>query len=315
MGASTRSFSSPTAWVRAICLSAAVLGAPVQAAGATGPAIARGTTLALTMPSAALHESRKLMIYLPPGYTNPATRGRQYPVIYLLSGSPGSQKDWFTHGGAAGTVDAWIAAGKLKPLILVSPDGNGGRYLDSQFVNSADGRSLVETFLTRDVIAYVDGHYRTIRAASGRALVGYSAGAYGALNVGLHHPDLYSVLAGFCGYYTADPREVTKPAINHPMSTSPAFLRANSPSVTITALPPRRDPRIYLVESTVDGYYTAATRRFDAELTRLGAPHLTTLFTPRTAAERAAWPHSWSFTSMAFQISLPRIAGTLQGES
>jgi S-formylglutathione hydrolase FrmB len=253
------------------------------------------------------------MVYLPPGYDDPANQGHHYPVIYLLSGAPGSQKEWFTDGAAARAADAWIDAGKLQPLILVSPDGNGGRYLDSQFVNSYDGRSLVETFLTRDVISYIDGHFRTIHDAGGRALVGYSAGAYGALNVGLHHPDLYSVLAGFSGYYTADPREVTSPAINHPMSNDPAFLRYNSPSVTITTLQPGQYPHIYLIDSTVDGVYTAATRQFDAELTRLKVPHVTALFTPRTAAERESWPHSWPFLQMAFQQYLPRIASTLQG--
>lgn len=273
---------------------------------------ATGQVLHLRIRSATLKAMRLLVVYLPAGYADPTNRRHRYPVLYLLSGAPGGADDWFWGMHAAQTLDRLIAARTVPPLILVSPDGNGGRLRDTQFVDSADGRQRVETFLVRDVLGYVDTHFRTVVARDGRGLVGYSAGAYGALNVGLHHPTLFGTLAGFCGYYTADPYEVSDPKLNHPMSTNPAFLHYNSPSITILHLHAAQRPAITLVESTIDGYYTGSTRQFDAELARHAIPHTTRLFAPRTAADRRTWPHSWSFVDYAFRATLPMIVAVFQ---
>jgi enterochelin esterase-like enzyme len=268
---------------------------------------AAGQVLHLTIPSPTLGATRPVAIYLPPGYADAANSGRRYPVLYLLSGAPGSAGDWFTHMHAAQTADRLIASGAVPPLLLVSPDGNGSPHRDSQFLDSFDGRQRVETFLVRDVLGYIDAHYRTITARAARGLAGYSAGAYGALNVGLHHPELFGTLAGFSGYYTADPTEVAHPELNHPMSADPAFLRHISPSVSIVGLRPNQRPAITLVESTIDGHYTDTTRQFDAQLTRLAVPHTTHIYAPRTVTERQSWRHSWSFVTYAFSDSLPAI--------
>ena len=292
-------------------LLAAVSSWPLPGTRAAASAPARGTVISTTIPSPSLHGSRRCMIYLPPGYNAPANRTRQYPVLYLYSGGPGSQKDWFRHGQAAATADELIGAGMSQPLILVSPDGNGGALNDSQFLDSADGRQPVERFLTQDVLSYVDGHFRTIRSARGRGIAGYSAGAYGALNVGLHHPDLFSVLVGIDGYYTADPREVTKPRINHPMSTNPAFLHFNSPTVSVTMVPAASRPFIFLLVTTVDGPYMRDTVKFDRQLSQLGVGHVTRLYAANTIAEQKLWPHSWDFAKIAFRDNLSAIAAHL----
>lgn len=301
--------------IRPLCVRIAAIGSLLCAVAGghqahAAPPIARGTLTAISIPSPALGSPRKAMVYLPPGYNAPANRGRHYPVLYLLSGAPGSQKDWFRHGGVAQAADALIAAHRIGPLILVSPDGNGGAYRDTQFVDSADGRVPVETFLARDAVGYMDSHYRTIRSAGARGLLGYSAGAFGALNVGLHHPDRFGVLAGFCGYYSADPAEVTRPEINHPLGTDPAFLRRNSPSITITGLRRTDRPYIFLFESTIDRRYTQSTRGFDAELTRLGVPHTTQIDPPPATADRRSWPHSWTyvrFTLRTYMVAIDHI--------
>lgn len=283
--------------------------APVSAAPSTG------TVLSVVIPAPSLHGSRKAMVYLPPGYGAPANRARRYPVLYLYSGSPGSQKDWFRHGQAAATEDQLIAAGSVQPLIMVSPDGNGGANRDTQFLNSADGKEPVERFLTRDVLSYVDSHFRTVRSARARGIAGYSAGAFGALNVGLHHPDLFTALVGIDGYYVADPHEVTKPLLNHPMSANPTFIHFNSPTLTITTIPPGSRPSIFLFVSTVDGPYMRDTMAFDHELSRLHVWHLTRLYAANTAVERRRWPHSWAFAETVFRDNLPAIAARLQGGS
>jgi S-formylglutathione hydrolase FrmB len=49
--------------------------------------------------------------------------------------------------------------------------------------------------------AYVDGHYRTIANRAGRAIVGLSAGGYGAADIGLGHPSAFSVVESWSGYF------------------------------------------------------------------------------------------------------------------
>jgi len=269
-----------------------------------------GQVIYSRIPSPTLGALRTTAIYLPPGYADPANRSRRYPVLYLLSGAPGSAKDWFRHGKAASAADTLIAEGAITPLIMVSPDGNGGAQRDTQFIDSFNGRERVETFLTRDVIAYIDSRYRTIPIALGRALAGFSAGGYGALNIGLHHPNLYGTLAGYSGYYTADQSLVTRPKLNNPFGGNPTVLRYNSPSVTAVTIRPVQAPRILLIDSTVDAHFTHYAVSFDAELRRLGITHTTVLYEPETAWQRRAWPHSWWFVRYAFAQTLPIIAAT-----
>jgi len=107
---------------------------------------------------------------------------------------------------------------------------------------------------------------------------------------------------------------VAHPERNHPMSNDPAFLHYNSPSVTIVTLRPDLRPAIMLVESTIDGHYTNTTHQFDAQLTRLAAPHTTRFYTPRTVAEQQSWRHSWFFVSYAFNDTLPAIVATISGQ-
>jgi enterochelin esterase-like enzyme len=222
-------------------------GPPPVAAGSV-----HGAVTQVVIRSAAVHGARKALVYLPPGYTLPANARRRYPVLILLSGAPGSQKDWFRHGQAAATADRLIARGSMPPVIMISPDGNGGAYRDSQFIDSYDGRDRVATFISSDLLAFIDSRYRAIPSAAARALIGYSAGAYGALNIGLQHPGRFATLVGFCGYYTANPREVTRPLLNHPFGPGSGLLAPNNPSLTALRVRPTSRPRLFLFETTYD---------------------------------------------------------------
>jgi enterochelin esterase-like enzyme len=133
------------------------------------------------------------LIYLPPGYGNPANAGRRYPVVYLLHGYPGSPLDWFRAVPTQQIMDAMLADHLIQPMIVVAPNANGGWLTDSEMLNRVDGPQT-ETYLTRTVVGYVDTHFRTVAARAGRAIGGMSSGGYGALNLGLRDQDVYSVI-------------------------------------------------------------------------------------------------------------------------
>jgi enterochelin esterase-like enzyme len=132
-------------------------------------------------------------VYLPPGYDDPANATRRYPVVYLLHGYPGGPLDWFRAAMVQQVMDAMLADHLVQPMIVVAPDASGGWLHDSEMLNQVGGPQ-VETYLTSTVIQAVDARYRTVADRDGRAIGGMSSGGYGALNLGLHHQNLYSVI-------------------------------------------------------------------------------------------------------------------------
>ena len=139
---------------------------------------------------------REVPVYLPPG----AEAGDQrYPVIYLLAGLTGRGQSMLeTHPWKRGVVsrmDSAMAAGEVPPAILVMPDcftKLGG----SQYVNSS-AVGLYEDHVVEELVPFVDQHYPTLSGR--RAVCGKSSGGFGALHLGMRHPDLFPIVASISG--------------------------------------------------------------------------------------------------------------------
>jgi enterochelin esterase-like enzyme len=130
---------------------------------------------------------REVFIYLPPGYRS--SQKRRYPVIYSLHGFGGSGESWVKRLGAPESFDRAIAAGAHE-MIVVMPDARtplGGAMFSSS-VTTGDW----ETFIARDLVTYVDSHYRTAASRGARGLNGFSMGGYGALRIAMKRPDVFS---------------------------------------------------------------------------------------------------------------------------
>lgn len=132
---------------------------------------------------------RQVIVYLPPDYQqNPSKR---YPVVYMLHGYN------MTAPGFAGLLQAETGldgayAHGLPGMIVVLPDTqtlHGGSMYSSS-VTSGDW----EGFITRDLVAYIDGHYRTLADRDSRGLGGHSMGGYGTARLGMKYPDIYGAL-------------------------------------------------------------------------------------------------------------------------
>ena len=208
--------------------------------------------------------SRPFLVYLPPSYNTPQGRTKRYPTLYLLHGSPGSDIDWFVAGKADQSADTLIAQSKVPELILVSPDGNGRRGQTSEWGNSGDGRQLMETFVAVDLVHYVDQKYRTLPTAAYRGIAGMSMGGFGAMNIALHHPNVFGSVIALGGYYRAE---------GSIWGTRPAIIRANSP---LDVLPNHQQAwrlHFYLGAATKDQPYYAATMTFVQSLKRLHIPY------------------------------------------
>jgi S-formylglutathione hydrolase len=135
-------------------------------------------------------------IYLPPDYDEES--GRRYPVLYLLHGVLDDPTIWIepVYQGMTiqATMDSLIGAGAVREMIVVMPNGKN-TYGGSYYRNSATTGNWGDA-IARDLVAHVDREYRTIPSAGNRAIAGHSMGGYGAIHLGMLHPDVFSVVYG-----------------------------------------------------------------------------------------------------------------------
>ena len=177
----------------------------------------RGTEKTIRVPSKALGETRPAVLYLPPGYDMTENRNRRYPVLYLLHGfpNPGGYQSWVRYGRAPQEIDRLIVEKQIAPLIVVCPNGEGsiGKFGDSEYLDpiTPGNGSRIASFITQDLVSFVDTNYRTIAKPEARLLGGASTGGYGAANLGLQHPSIWKNILSFSGYFEADPRHFASP--------------------------------------------------------------------------------------------------------
>ncbi len=123
-------------------------------------------------------------IVVPEQYFDPDLQEEQFPVVYLLHGADGSYRDWPSKADLDDLASEY-------GVIIACPDGQDSWYFDSPI----DPKMQFETFVTQELVAYVDGHYRTLPERRYRAITGLSMGGHGALWCAWRHPDVF----GACG--------------------------------------------------------------------------------------------------------------------
>ena len=132
---------------------------------------------------------RDVFVFLPPSYAN--EKSRRYPVVYALHGYSIGAEQWTHEIHVPQTVEGAFAQG-AQEMIVVLPDSktvhNGSMYSSS--VTTGD----FELFISHDLVAYIDAHYRTIPNRLSRGLVGHSMGGYGATRIGMKHSDVFGSL-------------------------------------------------------------------------------------------------------------------------
>jgi len=137
---------------------------------------------------------RYVSVYLPPSYA--ANADRRYPVLYMLHGYTDSEYKWFgweEHWiNLHEVIDAALAEGLAKEMIVVMPNAYN-RFKGSMYSSSVTIGDW-ETFVSRELVNYIDEHYRTIPDARSRGLAGHSMGGYGTLRLGMKFPEVWSAI-------------------------------------------------------------------------------------------------------------------------
>lgn len=143
-------------------------------------------------------DTQPAAVYLPPSYFKSQ---RRYPVIYVLPNF--NTPVWrYTAGNYQGfrlgeAADRLIARGKMPEIIVVIP--NAMHFLGSSWYRNSEVTGNWEDFITRDVVNYIDTHFRTIARRDARGLAGHGVGGTGVLELGLKHPEV------FAGIYAMSP--------------------------------------------------------------------------------------------------------------
>ncbi|MCB0686626.1 MAG: hypothetical protein KDC53_08875 [Saprospiraceae bacterium] len=135
---------------------------------------------------------REVSVYLPPSYTKDTTKS--YPVLYLLHGYTDSDSKWFGFENHwinfPRLIDSVITAGSCQEMIVVMP--NAYNTFKGSFYSSSLTIGDWETFVTEELVTYIDDHYRTLASRDSRGLAGHSMGGYGTIRLGMKFPDIYS---------------------------------------------------------------------------------------------------------------------------
>jgi enterochelin esterase-like enzyme len=238
----------------------------VALASLAGAPSAHARVVQRSFRSGALGGTERYAVYLPSGY---GTSARRYPVIYALHGLPSDAGGYLKL-----PIATWgaIAEAAGRPAIVVAPQGARAGDSDPEWHDWGTGRDW-ETAVAVELVGRIDHDYRTIPGRRGRALIGMSAGGYGAALIGLHHLDTFSVIQSWSGYFHA-----TNPAGTGPMDLgSPLANLVASAHAFVPLL-----PRWFLIwEPTYFGFYVGdrddrfldENRQLDRELRAANVTH------------------------------------------
>jgi enterochelin esterase-like enzyme len=240
------------------------------------PGVHPGRQLWVHFYSRSLRREADYLVYLPTGY-DPM---RRYPVFYLLHGLPGRPQAYIKIADIDVRLDNLLSERLTPPMLLVFPDGriNGDQHSDSEWANTRAGR--FEDYVV-DVVHDVDRRFATQADRDARVIAGYSAGAYGALNVALHHLDVFGSVQVWSGYFA----ETHSGAFAHATRSA---IAANSPTDYVRELRTRlaAHPLHVFLDGGRSDHDTHRIVRMAAALKAAGA-----------TVGYALWPggHDWQF--------------------
>jgi putative tributyrin esterase len=145
-----------------------------------------------------------------------------------------------------------------------------------------------ETATQSELVSWIDGHYRTLARRSARAIVGVSAGGYGATLIAIHHPGTYQVIESWSGYFV-----LTTPE-GKPMDLGSAEANAYA---SAHASVPQLEKKFGTYPKTVFGFYIGSedpypgfvedNKKLSEELTAAGIPHIFRIY--EGAHDQAFW--------------------------
>jgi putative tributyrin esterase len=243
--------------------------------------------------SAALGREMKYRILLPCFYQ---TGSRRFPVLYLLHGLYGDYLNWDTRTNLERYAQKY-------ELIVVMPDAG-----DSWYTNSAtDPKDKFEDYIAKDLVAEIDGKFRTLRDRHSRAIAGLSMGGYGALKIALRYRGDYAFAGSLSGALNApqdlgDKRPEFRDQLLKVFGSAGSAVRADNNIFSLFQNANVKDlPYFYLACGNGDSFLQV-NRDFAAQLSSQGASY---------EYHETPGGHAWDYWDRSVQDLLRAAAGVI----
>ena len=246
--------------------------------------------------SIALDREMKYRMLLPCGYQTSAGR---FPVVYLLHGLYGDYLNWDTRTNLEHYAQRY-------ELIVVMPDAD-----DSWYTNSAtDPNDKFEDYIARDLVAEIDGKFRTLRSRHARAIAGLSMGGYGALKIALRYQDEFAFAGSLSGALNAaqdlgDRRPEFRDRLLRVFGPAGSATRAdNNVFSMLQSANAKTLPYFYLACGSADDFLRV-NRDFAARLSSQSAAY---------EYHETAGGHAWDYWDRSVEGLLRAAAGIISGQ-
>lgn len=240
----------------------------------------KGTvTESLEFESTKLNYPVKYSIYLPADYH---TSQRSYPVVYLLHGYSDNETGWIQFGEANAIADQGVENGDFPPAIIVMPDGKVSWYCNDYKKEDPWQDMFVDEFMP-----FIEKTYRIRQKKEFRAIAGLSMGGFGALQISMNHPDLFSTCVAMSSGTFTDEEIVNYPDERYNMFFGKLFgndlkgenritdnWKAHSPLHLIRTVPMEKLKSIrFYIDCGDDDFLYKGNSTLHIEMRDLGIPH------------------------------------------
>jgi enterochelin esterase-like enzyme len=261
--------------------------------------------LAITCHSPALGGSLPAMVYLPADYSAHASR---YPVIYFLHGLPANPTTYKTNAFVAGAL-----ASSGQRAIVVAPQGARKDNSDREYLDWSADENWPRA-IAHDLTSCIDQRFHTIENRFGRALIGLSAGGYGAFNIGLRNLQTFAAVEAWSGYFVAtDPSGDQVLELGSTQAMDNATVPRGAALVKELATWPSL---IAFYVGNQDSRFLTMNQSFDAALTQSDIAHTFQIYAGghSEALWRAQAPR-WLGLALSYMSSEARLRGRDGGDS
>ena len=233
--------------------------------------------------SPSMDKQIKAVVVTPNNYSE---KNAEFPVVYLLHGYSGNYSDWITK-----VPEIQEYADKFN-LIIVCPDGN----FDSWYMDSPEMSEVkYETYVSRELVDWIDVHYNTVKDKKGRAITGLSMGGHGALYLAFKHQDIFGQAGSMSGGVDLRPfpENWGIPKLLGSYAENPERWKNNS-VINLTHLLTPNSLKIIFACGTSDFFYVVNKKLHEKLLTN-NIPH---------TFISAPGGHTWEFWSSTIKYEL-----------
>ena len=242
-----------------------------------------GTVDTVSIYSNAMHTSYKCVVVKPNSYRNSQ---HKFETVYLLHGHSGSFSNWIK------LVPQIMQYADDYQLIIVCPEGKyASWYFDSPVADSMQ----FETYVGKEVPAFIDKHYHTIQNRNARAITGLSMGGHGGLFLGFRHADFFGACGSMSGALLIDQITGNQYGLNKILGDTSNRQRYYDYSIMKEMEQYPKDSLAIIIDCGTEDFIIEMSRAVHKKMLALKIPHD---YTERPGR------HEWNYWRKALQFQL-----------